>query len=117
LHPSLPLALALVIFFALLPVDQRMLRCAEVCRAWRDALAERSLWTLLDLSKASGGLARPATDALLRAAAARAGGQLQFLDVSDCEESITHACLLAVLVANAGALGALPTRVDGLLWR
>jgi hypothetical protein len=34
----LPFALALVIY-ALLPLDQRM-RCAEVCRGWRDALGE-----------------------------------------------------------------------------
>jgi hypothetical protein len=103
---SLPLALLLVIF-ALLPLDQRM-RCAEVCRGWRDALAERSLWTQLDLSEASGGLARPAMEGLLRAAAARAGGQLHLLDISECE-SITHACLLAVVTANAGALRELRT--------
>jgi hypothetical protein len=103
---SLPLALLLVIF-ALLPVDQRM-RCAEVCRGWRTALLERSLWTQLDLSEASGGLARPASEGLLRAAAARAGGKLHLLDVSKCE-GITHACLLAVLAANAGALRELRT--------
>jgi hypothetical protein len=61
------------------------------------------LWLRLDLSKASGGLARPATDALLCAASARTGGQMHSLDVSACK-SITHACLLAVLAANAGAL-------------
>jgi hypothetical protein len=99
--PPLPLALALAIF-ALLPVDAR-LRCAEVCRGWRAVLRERSLWLRLDLSEASG-LARPATDALLRAAAARVDGQLHFLDVSECEAGITPACLLAVVTANAGAL-------------
>jgi hypothetical protein len=98
---SLPPAVALVIF-ALLPVDQRM-RCAEVCRAWREALAERSLWLWLNLSEASGGLARPASDGLLRAAAARAGGQLQALDVSKCS-GITQGALLTVVTANAGAL-------------
>jgi hypothetical protein len=97
----LPPALALAIF-ALLPVDAR-LRCREVCRGWRAVLRDRSLWLRLDLSKASGGLARCATDALLRAAAARAGGRLHFLDVSDCE-GITPACMLEVLTANAGAL-------------
>ena len=41
----LPLPLPIVLrIFALLPVDCR-LRCAEVCRAWRAALAERSLRT------------------------------------------------------------------------
>jgi hypothetical protein len=99
--PPLPPALALAIF-ALLPVDAR-LRCREVCRGWRAVLRERSLWTRLDVSKASGGLASPATDSLLRAAAAPAGGQLRSLDVSECE-GITHASLLAVLTANAGAL-------------
>jgi hypothetical protein len=98
--PPLPLALVLHIL-SLLPVDAR-LRCREVCRGWRAVLLERSLWLRLDLSKASG-LAHPATDALLRAATARAGGQLHALDVSACE-GITHACLLAVLAANAGAL-------------
>jgi hypothetical protein len=99
--PPLPPALALAIF-ALLPVDAR-LRCHEVCRGWRAVLRERSLWLRLDLSEASGGLARPATDALLRAAAAPAGGQLRVLDVSDCE-GFTPACMLEVLTANAGAL-------------
>ena len=44
---SLPPVLARRIF-ALVPVDSR-LRCAEVSPAWRDALAERALWTRLDL--------------------------------------------------------------------
>ena len=38
---ALPPALALRVF-ALLPLDIR-LRCAEVCRAWHKALADRSL--------------------------------------------------------------------------
>ncbi len=66
-----------------LPVDCR-LRCAAVCRAWRTALNEHSLWRRLDLSPATGGLARAASDALLRAAAKRAAGDLQTLDVSGC---------------------------------
>jgi hypothetical protein len=41
---------ALTLVFSLLPVDAR-LRCREVCRAWRDALAASSLWTRLDLSE------------------------------------------------------------------
>ncbi len=45
-----PLPLALVLhILSLLPVDCR-LRCAEVCRAWRAALEERSLWLRLDLT-------------------------------------------------------------------
>jgi hypothetical protein len=74
-----------------------------VCRGWRDALLERSLWLRLDLSKASGGLARPATEGLLRAACGRAGGQLQSLNVTQCP-GITQEALLAVVTANAGAL-------------
>jgi hypothetical protein len=99
-----PLPHALVLYiFSLVPVDQR-LRCLEVCRGWRAVLRERSLWLRLDLSKASGGLAHaPATDALLRAAAARAGGQLQSINVAECRV-ITHETLLAVVTANAGAL-------------
>jgi hypothetical protein len=76
-----------------------------VCRGWRAVLLERSLWLRLDLSSKAG-LARAATDALLRAAAAPAGGQLHALDVSKCED-ITHPCLLAVVAASAGALRAL----------
>ena len=45
---SLPLPLAHRVFLAL-PVDARG-RASCVCRAWRDALAEPSLWTRLDLS-------------------------------------------------------------------
>jgi hypothetical protein len=97
-----PLSLALAIF-ALLPVDAR-LRCRKVCRGWRAVLRERSLWLRLDVSEASGGLALlPATNALLRAAAARAGGQLQSLNVTE-GPVITREALMAVLTANAGAL-------------
>jgi hypothetical protein len=108
----LPLSIVFAIF-ALLPVDAR-LRCREVCCGWRAVLRERSLWLRLDLSKASGGLARPATDALLLAAAEPAGGQLRSLDVCECEAGVTHACLLAVVTANAGALRELRTWRGGL---
>jgi hypothetical protein len=86
---------------SLLPADAR-LRACEVCRGWRDALAERSAWARLDVSDGAG-LAQPATLALFRAAAARAGGRLAALDVSGCT-SITHEPLLAVVTANSGAL-------------
>jgi hypothetical protein len=98
----LPLALVLMIF-SLLPVDCR-LRCAEVCRGWCAVLSEVSLWTRLDLSATSGGLARPLTDALLRAATAKARGALTALDVSGSERSGAFPALLAVVTANAGAL-------------
>jgi hypothetical protein len=45
---SLSLPLACRIFLAL-PADARG-RASCVCRAWRDALAEPSLWTRLDMS-------------------------------------------------------------------
>jgi hypothetical protein len=101
-----PLPLSVVLhIFSLLPVDCR-LRCAEVCRGWRSVLLERSLWTRLDLSRTSGVRVqryRPTLwDGLLRGAAARAGGGLQSLLVDF--NVVTHAALLQVVAANAGAL-------------
>jgi hypothetical protein len=78
---ALPLVL-LQSVLARLPVDARARACV-VCRAWNAALAERSLWARLDLSPTSG-ITVAVTDAVLRAAAARAGGQLEALDLSDC---------------------------------
>jgi hypothetical protein len=96
----LPLALVLVIF-SLLPVDTRM-RCAEVCRSWRAALEERSLWIRLDfLSGVSPTCV--VTDALLHAAVARARGELVSLSVGDCA-GVTSDALLAAVTANGGAL-------------
>jgi hypothetical protein len=101
-----PLPLALVLhILSLLPVDAR-LRCAEVCRSWRAALEERSLWIRLDLTASGVSLKREAT--LLLAAAARAGGQLVALDVCGCE-SVTFDALLAVVTANGAALRELRT--------
>jgi hypothetical protein len=97
---ALPQPLAHKIFAAL-QADTR-LRCVEVCTGWRDALSERSLWTRLDLSETSG-VTHRVTPALLRAAAAKAGGALQALDVSGCT-SLVHDALRGVLAANAGAL-------------
>jgi hypothetical protein len=99
--PQLPLGFVLSVF-ARLPADAR-LRCAEVSHGWCATVLDRSLWTRIDLSPASGVARRVAKDSLLLAAAARAGGQLAALDVSGCED-ITHAALLAVATANAGAL-------------
>jgi hypothetical protein len=104
-----PLPHALVLFiFSLVPVDQR-LRCLEVCKDWYATLNERSLWTRLDLS-ATAGLARRATEALLRSAAARAGDQLQTLHLTD-GAVITHETLLTVVRANADTLTEL--RMEG----
>jgi hypothetical protein len=109
---ALPHAL-LVLIWLCLPADARA-RCAAVCTAWRDALADASLWLRLDLSSAGDG-AREVTDALLQGAAGRAAGQLQFLDVSGCRGA-TKQALLAVLAANAGALRELRI-CDGVPWR
>jgi hypothetical protein len=97
---SLPHAVLQVVF-AQLPVDLRA-RCSCVCRGWRDALAERSLWTRLDVSRTSG-ITFAVTDAFLRGAAARAGGALQSVDVSGCHV-VSHEALLAVAAANAATL-------------
>ena len=95
----LPLALPHVLatrIWGALPCDVR-LRCREVCPAWRDALAEPRLWTELNLTATSGVVAR-VTPALLRAAAARAGGQLERLFVTYDDE--LQAALLAVVASN-----------------
>jgi hypothetical protein len=103
---ALPPALALKIFAAL-PVDTR-LRCAEVCKAWCAAVAERSLWTRLDLSHTSG-VKHRVTPALLRAAAAKARGALAALDVSGVwrplrRGGVFNGVLREVLAANASTL-------------
>jgi hypothetical protein len=99
---ALPPALALQIFAAL-PADTR-LRCAEVCKAWCAAVAERSLWTRLDLSHTSG-VTHEVTDALLRAAAAKAGNALTALGVSGVwRPLVQHGVLREVLAANAATL-------------
>jgi hypothetical protein len=97
---SLPHAV-LQIVFAQLPVDLRA-SCSCVCRGWRDAVAERSLWTRLDVSRTRG-ITIFVTDAFLRGAAARAGGALQSVDVSECHV-VSHEALLAVATAHAATL-------------
>jgi hypothetical protein len=99
---ALPRSLALKIF-ATLPADER-LRCALVCRDWHAMVTERSVWTRLDLSETSG-VTHRVTPALLRAAAAKAGGALQALDVSGVLQHLQDGdALREVLAANAGAL-------------
>jgi hypothetical protein len=95
---ALPPALALRVFAAV-PADTR-LRCAEVCTGWCALLAERSLWTRLDLSDTSG-VTHWKSPALLRAAAAKAGGALTALDVSGM---FYAGALRETVAANAGAL-------------
>ena len=86
-----------------LPVDARA-RAAAVCRLWRDILADRSLWTRLDLSHASGVAFPRVTDAVLLGAAAKAGGGLTVLDASEGCYLLTRGALTQVVEANAGAL-------------
>ena len=96
---SLPPAVALQIF-ALLPADARA-RAALVCRGWRDAVAEPSVWTRLDLSPASG-VTVAVTNAVLRGAAARARGRLAALVLNNCE-TFSDDALEEVAQANAGS--------------
>ena len=88
--------------FVLLPVGAR-LRCCEVSRAWRALLADTSLWSSIYLSITSG-VAR-FSEALLRAAAAKAGGQLRVLNLTGRWVSGRHGNkgrpLLEIVVANA----------------
>jgi hypothetical protein len=107
---SLPPALLLAVF-ARLPADARA-RCSAVCRGWRDTLMDVSLWTRLDLSPSSGVAAR-VTDDVLRGASGLARGGLTVLDLSGVADAMTHDTLLAVAVANAGALTELHLHKDG----
>jgi hypothetical protein len=103
-----PLPHAVVLrIFAFVPVHTR-LRSREVCRAWRAVLEERSLWTRLDLRVACVGTVgmrdqRRAYGSLLRAALARAPGELVALDAAD-NAIILAADVIYAAAANAGAL-------------
>jgi hypothetical protein len=76
--PPLPLELVWLTF-SLVPVDQRLLLNA-VCRSWRAALREASLWRELDFSPASG-VTRRVTREMIYAAVRYARGQLRLLDL------------------------------------
>jgi hypothetical protein len=101
---ALPHEVALAIF-SRLTVEQR-LRCIEVCRGWRATLRDHAAWLQLDLSRADGAAC---SEALLRAATSRAGGQMQALRLA-CGPAVwgmptrMHGALCAVVAANAGAL-------------
>jgi hypothetical protein len=104
---ALPRAL-LAKVLARLPVDAR-LRCSEVCRDWRHVLTtEHSLWTALDLSESSG-VMHAVTDALLRAAAAKAGGALTALNLTGCYARcyVSYAALLEVVACSSASLSEL----------
>jgi hypothetical protein len=109
---SLPEALALSIF-TLVPAETR-LRCREVCKPWRDgALKDGSAaWAHLVL-RTDHEEPDPEVDdsSLLRAAAARAHGALEVLDVRRCE--YMSDVLLQVVAANAATLRELHT---SFLW-
>lgn len=98
---ALPRALAGRIF-AVVPLPTR-LRSREVCRAWRDALADPAAWTRLDLSLSSGVAWRCLTDATLLAAASKAAGRLAYLDVRGSNRLSLEA-LHSVIAANASTL-------------
>ena len=97
---DLPHAVALHIL-SFVPADARA-RSALVYRAWRATVADASLWTVLDLSCASG-VAQPVSDATLRGAAALARGGLTSLCLDYCDE-LTDEARLEVVTANAGSL-------------
>ena len=92
----LPPALLRDIFLRL-PADERA-RAACVCPLWRTAMADPALWLRLDLSAASGVTCHVDSDAA-RAAAARARGGLQALNVAACDE--LWAALRAVAAENS----------------
>ena len=98
---SLPHAVALRVF-ACVPADARA-RAALVCRAWRDAIAEPSVWARLDLLSPTSGVTVELSDALLRGAATRAHGQLSALLLNWCYE-LSTAAVLEVVASNAGSL-------------
>jgi hypothetical protein len=94
---ALPHALALAIFLCL-TVEER-LRCIEVCRGWRATLDDHVAWMQLDLTRADGG---ECTEALLRAATSRAGGQLCSLHLA-CGDALQDS-LCAIAAGNAATL-------------
>jgi hypothetical protein len=105
---ALPRALALCVFGAV-DVEER-LRCREVCRAWCATLADHTLWLRLDLTRADGAAC---SEALLRAATARAGGQLQALRLTNGEhDARLREALCNVAAANSATLRELRVHSD-----
>jgi len=97
---SLPLLLVHRIFLAL-HVDARG-RASCVCRAWRDALADPSLWSRLDMSFVPSNPWHRYYTVFLGAALRRARGQLRHLELS--QRVVTWDVLQLVVTANAGSL-------------
>jgi hypothetical protein len=98
---SLPHSLVVRVLAAL-PADAR-LRCAEVCRTWRAAVLDRSLWLRVNLSAGSG-LTHEVTPALLRAVSARAAGRMQALMLPVSELDPDFIALLDLAQANSASL-------------
>jgi hypothetical protein len=92
--------------FACLPVDQRLLLNA-VCRSWRAALREASLWRELDFSLA-GGVTRRVTWRMINAAVRYARGQLRLLDVRGANYwDVPFEAILDLARENAASLATL----------
>jgi hypothetical protein len=98
-----PLPQPLVLHILELVPPRSRARCACVCRAWRAAVADESLWLRLDLTREGDPPHFAVTDAVLRGAAARARGRLCALDVRFCDD-VSYDAVLAVAAANAGSL-------------
>ena len=94
----------------LLPVDTR-LRCVELNRAWRALLADTRFWTRLNLT-ASGGVTR-FSFGLLRAAVAKARGQLRALE-APCSVGYMRTILYDTLCHNVDTLTELRLHLNGL---
>jgi hypothetical protein len=95
---ALPHALACHVFSLLSPHERA--RCALVCRGWCATLKDQRLWLRLDLSRADGA---ECSEATLRGAVARAGGQLQSLHLAySC--TMMHGAVCAIAAANAATL-------------
>jgi hypothetical protein len=98
----------LVRVLAALPLDCR-LRCTEVCRTWRAAVSDRSLWLRVDLS-ATSGVTHEVTAALLHAAAMCAAGRMQTLVLPLLvTKPLMLVTLLEVLQANSASIRELDT--------
>ena len=79
-------------------------RACAVCRGWRDALADASLWQHLDFTLGGGVWPSQVTPALVRAAVARAAGQLRVLVLSYVGEEGELELIHEVVQANGAAL-------------
>ena len=97
---SLPLPLAQRIFLAL-PADARG-RSSCVCRAWRDVLADPSLWTRLEMSVVR--VEPRCFLPVLHGAARRSRGQLRELEILPQQRRVVFDDFLPLLTANSGSL-------------